>query len=551
MGDAGPHVHPDEDADAAALTASGTGVAEDPAGIGAAPASLVTPPDVRGIGLLVVLFALATSVFALASLLSPFIPLAVENQDLDRVITSLAAGIAAIAALLQWNRFREHREPAALLLATALLVLTAENGFSLFMAVTGLGDGFGFSVDAPGQAPIYGWVVARALAAGLFGAAAVSELRGWRWAPRWPALFALGIGAIILVAFPLIRLAEPLLPVLYDTAGIDLLFGSEAQAGVAPGMTPAIIALNALIAFVLVVAATLHRQVYERTGRRQSVLLGFALFIGALVQVQFAIVPPSYLGLVSAGDVLRVAFYVALVLVIEADTLSTLRELRLSRARIEELKEAEMAQAVIEERSRLARDLHDGLAQELWLAKLRLGKLLNAVGRDDAEYEREATALGAAIDSAIAEARLAVIAVNVRPGEAQDLEHALARYVHDVTERLDLPVAFRADRPAPPLEVRTSEEILRSVHEALHNVRKHADATSATVVLDAEDGWVRVSVTDDGKGIEPGDENTGFGLKQMRERVEAMGGRLRVESPGYGTTVILEVPSVSGQAPGA
>ena len=548
MGDAGLVAQPDQPADAPTMTPPGAVDLAEPTISGAAATGRA---DLRGVGVVVVVVAVAVSLFALASLLSPAIPLAVQNQDLDRVITSLAAGIAAMAALLQWNRFREAREPAALLLATALLVLAAENGFNLFVAIVGLGDDLGFSVSSPGQAPIYGWIVARAIAAAFFGLAALSELRHWRWTPRWPALFALGVTGIVVVDFPLWRAAESSLPVLYETSGLARVLGTEAQAGVAPGMTPSLIAVNAMIAIVLVVAAALHRQVYRRTGRRQSVLLGFALFIGALVQVQFAIVPPSYLGLVSAGDVLRVAFYVALVLVIDADTLSALRELRISQARVEELKDAEMTRAVLEERSRLARDLHDGLAQELWLAKLRLGKLLNAAGRDDAEYEREAGALGAAIDSAIAEARLAVIAINVRPGEAQDLEHALARYVHDVTERLDLPVAFRADRPAPPLEVRTSEEILRSVHEALHNVRKHADATSATVVLDSEDGWVRVSVSDDGKGIGPGDESTGFGLKQMRERVEAMGGRLRVESLGYGTTVTLEVPAVAGQAPRA
>jgi signal transduction histidine kinase len=201
--------------------------------------------------------------------------------------------------------------------------------------------------------------------------------------------------------------------------------------------------------------------------------------------------------------------------------------------------------AVLEERRRMARDLHDGLAQELWLAKLRFGRLLKAVGRDQAEVDREAAALSGAIDSAIAEARLAVIAMNVRPGDSHDLETALARYVYDVTERLDLPVEFRVDRPAPPLDVRVSEEILRAVHEALHNVRKHAEATSATVVLDAEDGIVRVSVSDDGRGIRGGHERRGYGLTSMRERMAALGGSVSIESPGFGTVVRLEVP-VSG-----
>jgi signal transduction histidine kinase len=525
----------------AADTPPATGATIQPAG----PTPFRWRFDVRGIGFIVVLAAVVVSLFSVAALVSPTIPLAIRNDDLDRAITGLAAGVAAMAALLQWNRFREDEDPAALLLATALLVLAADNSFNLLVAIAGLQDRLGFSLQNPGQAPIYFWVFSRVVAATLFGFAALAELRGWQWSPRSPALFALGIAGLVPVAFFVLRAVEPALPMLYDVRGIGDLFGTEPVTGLAPGMTASIIALNALAAVILVAAAQLHRDVYARTHQRQSLLLSYALFIAALGQLQFAIVPPSYFGLVSAGDVLRVAFYISVVLVFDADTLATLRELRLSRAKVEELRQAEMAQAVLEERSRLARDLHDGLAQELWLAKLRFGRLLKAVGQDQSEVDREAAGLSGAIDSAIAEARLAVIAMNVRPGDSHDLETALARYVYDVTERLDLPVNFRVERPAPPLDVRVSEEILRAVHEALHNVRKHAEATSATVVLDGDDRVVRVSVSDDGRGLRPGHERRGYGLTNMRERIEALGGSVSIGSPGFGTVVELEVPVVT------
>jgi signal transduction histidine kinase len=497
----------------------------------------------RRLGLLVVLGAIAVSLFAVAGLVSPAVPLAIRNDDLDRAINGLATGIAAMAAILQWNRFREDEDPAALLLATALLVLAAQNAVSLFVAIAGWQDTLGFSLRAPGQAPIYGWLISRVIAAALFGAAALAELRGWLWAPHRPALLALGVAGLAVAAFPLLRLFEGSLPVLYYVSGLERLLGPEASVGIAPGMTLPLVAANALVVVVLASAAQLHRDVYGRTGQRRSLLLSYALFIGAMSQIQFAVVPPSYFGLVSAGDILGVAFYVAVVLVFDADTLSTLRELRLSRSKVEELREAETTQAVLEERSRLAREIHDGLAQELWLAKLRFGRLLKAVGGERAGLDREAAALSAAIDSAIAEARLAVIAMNVRPGQSHDLEPALARYVQDVTERLDLPVAFKVERPAPPLSVHASEQILRAVHEALHNVRKHAEASSATVVLGGSDGLVRVSVSDDGRGLQPGAMSKGYGLTNMRERVEALGGQLRVESPGWGTRIVVEVPA--------
>ena len=501
------------------------------------------PAGIRRLGLLVVFGTIAVSLFAVAGLVSPIVPLAIRNDDLDRAITGLATGIAAMAAILQWNRFREDKDPAALLLATALLVLAAQNAVSLFVAIAGLQDSLGFSLRAPGQAPIYGWLISRVIAAALFGAAALAELRDWMWAPRRPVLFALGVAGLAVAAFPILRLFEGSLPVLYQVSGLERLLGPEPTAGIAPGMTVSLVAANALVVVVLASAGQLHRDVYARTGQRRSLLLSYALFIGALSQIQFAIVPPSYLGLVSAGDILRVAFYVAVVLVFDADTLSTLRELRLSRSKVEELREAETTQAVLEERSRLAREIHDGLAQELWLAKLRFGRLLKAVGGEQGELDREAAALSAAIDSAIAEARLAVIAMNVRPGQSHDLEAALARYVQEVTERLDLPVTFTVERPAPPLSVHASEQILRAVHEALHNVRKHSEASSATVVLGGAEGLVRVSVSDDGRGLPPGAMSRGYGLTNMRERVEALGGRLHVESPGWGTRIVVEVPA--------
>lgn len=539
MDDARPIVQPSAPGASAALPIPAAGVPADEIGI---------RPGVRGVGLAILLAAIAISFFAMLGLVSPAVPLAVRNHDLDRAITGLAAGIASMAALLQWNRYREDEDPAALLLATGLFVLAAENLFNLLVGILGLQDTLGFSVDTPGQAPIYGWILSRAVAAFLFGLAAVAQLRHWNQSPRPAPLFALGITGLVVLAFPIFHLNEAKLPPLYDVRVIQEIYLAGSQVGIAPGRTASIVLLNALVTASLIGAAVLHRVVYQRTGQRQSILLSYALVIGALAQVQFSIVPPSYLGLVSAGDFLRVGFYAALVLVFEADTRSTLRDLRLSRRKIEELMEAQTTQAVMAERSRMGRDLHDGLAQELWLAKLRLGRLIDAVGKDPGTVEREASGLTAAIDSAIAESRMAVIAMNVRPGDTNDIAVALGRYVHDVTERLELPVSFRVDRPAPPLDVRVSEEILRAVHEALHNVRKHAQATSAVVALDAGEGHLRVTVTDDGRGIRPGDEARGYGLRGMRDRVEALGGQLRVESFGHGTRVILEVP-IEHEAP--
>jgi signal transduction histidine kinase len=498
----------------------------------------------RLLDVIVVSFALVVSVVSIAGIVSPAIPLAIRNDDLDRAISGVAAGIAAMAALLQWNRYREDQDPPALLQASALLVLAAANGANLVIGIAGLGDDWGFTFASPGQAPVYGWLVSRFLAAALFALAAVAELRTWSFEPRPAWAFAIGMATLAALAFPFFSLFEERLPILYDVAGLASLTQPEGQSGVAPGTTATIIAANLLLTALLIAAARLHKIIAIRTGRPQASLLSLALIIGALSQLQFAIVPPSYFGLVSAGDLLRVAFYGYLVLVFDADTLTTMHELRVSQDRVEELRESDLNRVVVAERARLSREVHDGLAQDLWLAKLRIGRLVKAFG-DKAAFDQEARALDAAIDDAIAEARLAIVAMNVRPDEPQNLEMALGRYVRDLTQRMDIPVTFRAGTRIPPLPAQASEEILRAVHEALTNVRRHAEASSAKVILDADEEYVRVAVEDDGRGIPAGaiERSSGYGLKGMRQRIESIGGELQVDSRGWGTRVLVKIPA--------
>ena len=507
----------------------------------------------RPLDVIIVSFALVVSIVSIGGIVSPAIPLAIVNEDLDRAISGIAAGIAAMAALLQWNRYRESQELPALLQTSALLALAAANATTLVIGIAGLRDDFGFSLQAPGQAPIYAWFVSRFLAAVLFALAAVAEIRNWRFEPRPAWSIALGTAALAVFAFPFFALFEDRLPIVYEVSGLDRLLNPEGPTGVAPGTTPTIIAANLLLTILLVAAARLHRIVAMRSGKQQATLLSLALIIGALSQLQFAIVPPSYFGLVSAGDLLRLAFYGYLVLVFDADTLSTMRDLKRSRERLEALRETDLARVVVAERARLAREVHDGLAQDLWLAKLRLGRVVNAIG-DRPAFDQEVLALEATIDDAIGETRLAIVAMNVRPDEPQDLETALGRYVRDLTQRMDIPVTFRADAGIPPLSPQANQEILRAVHEALTNVRRHAEASSAKVVLDADERTVRVSIEDDGRGIPLGatERSAGYGLTSMRERVESIGGQLRLESHGWGTRVIVQVPieSDDGVAPG-
>jgi len=214
-----------------------------------------------------------------------------------------------------------------------------------------------------------------------------------------------------------------------------------------------------------------------------------------------------------------------------------LDELRASRARIVAAADAE--------RRRIERDLHDGVQQHVvaLLTKIRLAR--NAVGRGE-----DVTAQLAAVqtDAADLMADLRELAHGIHPPVLSD--RGLVEAIETRADRMPVPVATRAD---PELrERRFAADVEAAAYyvvcEALTNVVKHADASTAAVELSTADGRLTVLVRDDGSGGVAAGE--GHGLTNLRDRVEALGGRLRVEgSAGSGSAVAAELP-VGGHAHG-
>ena len=211
-----------------------------------------------------------------------------------------------------------------------------------------------------------------------------------------------------------------------------------------------------------------------------------------------------------------------------------LEELRASRARIVAAADAE--------RRRIERDLHDGVQQHVvaLLAKIRLAR--NAVGRGE-----DVTAQLAAVqtDAADLMAELRELAHGIHPPVLSD--RGLVEAIETRADRMPVPVATRAD---PELRDRRFAADVEAaayyvVCEALTNVVKHADASTVAVELSTADGRLTVLVRDDGSGGVAHGE--GHGLTNLRDRVEALGGRLRVEgSAGSGSAVAAELPGVGG-----
>ncbi|WP_432106488.1 sensor histidine kinase [Streptomyces sp. AA1529] len=223
-----------------------------------------------------------------------------------------------------------------------------------------------------------------------------------------------------------------------------------------------------------------------------------------------------------------------------------IEELTATRA---DLAAAQHAAGVLEERERLAREIHDTLAQGLSSIQLLLRAAERALpGRPRAAGAYVDQARKAAVDN-LAEARRFVAALAPPALEGGTLAGALERLCATVSARHPLSVGFHLTGRPVLLPAPHEAALLRVVQSALSNTASHAGATRAEVTLSYLGEQVAVDVVDDGAGFDPGglparDPGTGgFGLPAMRARLAGLGGSLIVESaPGSGTALAAQLP---------
>ncbi len=213
-------------------------------------------------------------------------------------------------------------------------------------------------------------------------------------------------------------------------------------------------------------------------------------------------------------------------------------------------KEHDRRAAVIEERGRMAREIHDTLAQALAGIILHLEAADQAIDhRPDAVRERLAEARTLARAS-LAEARRSVWAFRPQALEGRDLGGALHQLAHQSAGRSGVRVEFTATGTPAALAADVEDNLLRVAQEALANALRHAHAETITVELEYTPEGVRLRVYDNGTGFAPSNAH-GFGLVSMRERAQRIGGELTVASQaGVGTDVTLFVPVGRSQAGG-
>ena len=219
----------------------------------------------------------------------------------------------------------------------------------------------------------------------------------------------------------------------------------------------------------------------------------------------------------------------------------------------EELAARQRRAGILEERSRLVREIHDTLAQGFIsiVAHLEAAEGALAPGSDRARHHLQQARRTAREN--LVEARHLVAALRPEILEGSSLSGALERLAQRWSEETGIPTTVSVTGVELPLAQGSQVALLRAAQEALSNTRRHAGASEISITLSFMDDLVALDVQDDGTGFTPEkvsvEESGGFGLRAMRERVEALGGSLLVESaPGEGCTLVVRLPPVAERA---
>ena len=225
-----------------------------------------------------------------------------------------------------------------------------------------------------------------------------------------------------------------------------------------------------------------------------------------------------------------------------------LRDVTEQRRAEAQLLAQQRALATLQERERLARELHDSAGQVLAYVSLQAQAIRQSV-RDGntAVADAQLAQLATAAQGAHVDVRESILSLKAVAAEDQPFAAALTRYLDTYAARYDLPIKLTvADGLDNPFAPEASAQVLRVVQEALTNARKHGQAHHVGVTVGRANGSARVVITDDGQGFDPGAVGDGhYGLAIMHERMAQVGGRLAIESqPGAGTRVALEAPLI-------
>ena len=267
-----------------------------------------------------------------------------------------------------------------------------------------------------------------------------------------------------------------------------------------------------------------------------------ALNLGRTVEITFNTV---IIGVVVVGWAALLALWMRTVMRESAQRKKLIEQLEAAQ---EELAVVERQSGMLEERQRMAQEIHDTLAQGFTSIVLQLEAADQALPDDlEAVEERIHTARDTARTN-LEEARRLVMALQPEPLQHNSLEEALRREAERWSQNSGVSTTFSATGELQALHPQQEVTLLRALQEGLNNVFKHADAGEVIVTLSYMADQVALDIQDDGEGFDPevmdtAGEAGGYGLQVMRQRAEQVGGKVYIESnPGKGTTLVIQLP---------
>jgi len=458
---------------------------------------LLTHTWLRGMRGAVLAASLICTAATAVVVLAPELHAGYRWSALHVALETTASLIALLAAFLVAGRLRRRTLLNELMLASALAVLAVSD---LFFGTLPLLGG-----PASTELTAWAWLAGSMLGALLFALAAYvprARLRGSAFVLAGGAVgaaVALALAAVLISAFTLDGgqrvAAGELLSSLHTH---HVLLGPQVAMAVLYGL--------AAVGF-------LTRS--ERFGDEFLGWLAIAAVSATASRVDYALYPALDSDFAYIGEVFRLLFYGVLLV-------GSMREIWSYWRTMSEA-------AVLEERRRVARDLHDGVAQELTYLGRNLDLLAGKASADTLERMRRA------VERAQTESRAVIHALTAPAG--QTVEISLAEAATEIAERFNVELAFDSVADIRLSETR-AEALRRIACEALTNAARHSGASVVHLTLTRDGQRVRLRVSDAGCGFNPDANSGGFGLVSLRERARSVGGEVRITSvPGRGSEV--------------
>src|ERR1022692_3147185 len=399
-------------------------------------------------------------------------------------LETTASLVTLLAGFLAFGRLQRNSRLTELALATALAVIMLSNVLFVMLPL--------LMGQASANSTVWAAIIGRSAGSLLFAVAAFVPPVRLRRPGRAQGLAATGVIVILVLTAVLPRVFGSGLPLAVTHTGDGL------------HANPALTAVQIVAAVLAVAAAAGYLRRAERLADEFSGWLAVAAIFATASHVNYAFTPTIYSSQVSLGDIFRFCFYVVLLAGSMREIWSYWRALA--------------AATVAEERRRFARDLHDGLSQELaYLAR----NLSSQHGAVDEETLRR---LRASVDRARLASRQAIDMV-AAPGRGAVAERFGLSLSLDLASGIGMAPA-RADA------------LVRIACEALTNVARHSGSRQVSLILRREGGRVRMRVRDSGHGFDTAAYRGGFGLTSMSDRARSVGGELSIISePGAGSQV--------------